>query len=66
MDASRAHMHHKFVVLDGVVLMNGSFNWTRAASTENQENVIITNDETFVRLFQAEFARLWDSFANNH
>eukprot|EP00010_Vexillifera_abyssalis_P000398 CAMPEP_0201553418 /NCGR_PEP_ID=MMETSP0173_2-20130828/27978_1 /ASSEMBLY_ACC=CAM_ASM_000268 /TAXON_ID=218659 /ORGANISM="Vexillifera sp., Strain DIVA3 564/2" /LENGTH=304 /DNA_ID=CAMNT_0047964199 /DNA_START=180 /DNA_END=1091 /DNA_ORIENTATION=- len=27
MDATSAHMHHKFAVIDGTVLVNGSFNW---------------------------------------
>jgi phosphatidylserine/phosphatidylglycerophosphate/cardiolipin synthase-like enzyme len=65
MDHSTAHMHHKFVVLDGQVLLTGSFNWTRAASHDNQENVIITNEQVLVKAFQAEFDRLFVSFANN-
>ena len=28
-DHTPHHMHHKFCILDGSVLMNGSFNWTQ-------------------------------------
>lgn len=31
-DRSSAHMHHKFALFDGQVLINGSYNWTRSAA----------------------------------
>jgi cardiolipin hydrolase len=55
-------MHHKFVIVDGKILVNGSFNWTRNAFTNNQENVIITNNVKMVTAFQAEFEKLWLQF----
>ncbi|CAG5117662.1 unnamed protein product [Candidula unifasciata] len=55
-------MHHKFVVIDEKVLINGSFNWTAQAITGNQENVIITDDDAVSSLFVAEFQRLWEEF----
>ena len=27
-DAASTHMHHKFAIVDGATLINGSFNWT--------------------------------------
>lgn len=35
-----AHMHHKFAVIDGKVVLVGSFNWTRKASEANRENLV--------------------------
>ncbi|XP_013063678.1 uncharacterized protein LOC106052778 [Biomphalaria glabrata] len=55
-------MHHKFVIVDEKILINGSFNWTYQAITGNQENVIITDDIAVTSLFKAEFQRLWDEF----
>jgi phosphatidylserine/phosphatidylglycerophosphate/cardiolipin synthase-like enzyme len=54
-----AHMHHKYAVFDGRTLMNGSFNWTRSASEQNEENLIVTNDAVLVTAFAARFEILW-------
>ena len=62
-DRSSAHMHHKFCVFDEVRLVTGSFNWTRAASGENNENLLLTTEPTLVSAFLAEFKRLWARFA---
>lgn len=62
-DATDAHMHHKFGLFDGHFLLTGSYNWTRSAYRENEENVVITNDPHLVRRFQAQFDSLWEQLA---
>ena len=52
-------MHHKFALVDGSQLVNGSFNWTRHAIAGNSENVVITRCQRLVAAFSAEFDRLW-------
>lgn len=61
-DDGPSHMHHKFAVIDGRLLLNGSFNWTRSASIENYENVQITDLPKIVQKFSDEFASLWTRF----
>ena len=58
-DRSRYHMHHKFAVFDGTLLLNGSYNWTRGAAENNEENFIITSDRRLVEEFSAAFDKLW-------
>ena len=65
-DKTEYCMHHKFCVIDGHILMNGSFNWTRAAVLGNQENVIITNASPLVTQFQQQFEKLWKQFGTNY
>ena len=63
LDNSPHHMHHKFAVFDGRVLINGSYNWTRSAAEHNRENVLITRNPELVRPFQREFDKLWKEVA---
>ena len=62
-DKTSAHMHHKFAISDNDHLLNGSYNWTRSASTENNENILVSNNAKLVRSFQNEFNRLWNSLS---
>ncbi len=59
-DSSAQHMHHKFAIIDGERLLNGSYNWTRSAADYNFENLLVTNDEGLVKPFAKEFERLWE------
>jgi len=38
-------MHHKFLVADGTSVATGSFNWTKAAVEENDENLVLFTSE---------------------
>lgn len=59
-DRTPVHMHHKFGVLDGQVLLNGSYNWTRSASRENHENLVISRDPGLITAFEREFEHCWN------
>ena len=62
-DRTEYHMHHKFAVIDQRILINGSFNWTRSASQQNEENILVTGDVLLVREFGERFQQLWKRFA---
>lgn len=64
-DANVAHMHHKFAVIDHRLLLNGSFNWTRQAVLQNQENVMVTDNPQMVQQFAERFDKLWTQYAGN-
>jgi len=60
-DNNPAHMHNKFAVIDGHLLMTGSFNWTRQAVLQNQENVVVQDTPFLVTQFAQRFNALWNS-----
>ena len=62
LDDSPYHMHHKFALVDGRLLANGSFNWTRSATEKNDENLVVTDDANLVRVFGLQFEKLWQQF----
>ena len=43
-DAVHAIMHNKFMVIDGSVVLTGSFNFTKAAEQKNAENLMVIQD----------------------
>ncbi|XP_071961506.1 uncharacterized protein [Antedon mediterranea] len=61
-DLSSFLMHHKFIIIDGIVLLNGSLNWTRHAILGNNENVLVTNEPLIVHPYKGEFEKLWELF----
>eukprot|EP01025_Chloroclados_australasicus_P026660 TRINITY_DN26477_c0_g1_i1.p2 TRINITY_DN26477_c0_g1~~TRINITY_DN26477_c0_g1_i1.p2 ORF type:complete len:189 (+),score=18.27 TRINITY_DN26477_c0_g1_i1:150-716(+) len=63
-DDSPYHMHHKFCIIDGKTLVNGSFNWTRQAVLHNQENIVFVEDQRLIRPFRQKFEQMWKTFKN--
>lgn len=55
---ARGIMHHKFCLLDSKISINGSFNYSLNASTNNVENIQISDDIAIYSQFLSEFERL--------
>lgn len=61
-DRTANHMHHKFAIFDGKILLSGSYNWTRSASQWNEENLLLTSEKRLVEPFRELFDKLWRDF----
>lgn len=61
-DNTDHHMHHKFALFDDAVLLTGSYNWTRSAALNNEENFVISDDRRLIKAFTNEFNSLWAKF----
>jgi phosphatidylserine/phosphatidylglycerophosphate/cardiolipin synthase-like enzyme len=64
-DRTQYHMHHKFAVFDNALLLNGSYNWTRGAAEQNEENFLVLSHQPLVERYQQEFNSLWNSLADD-
>ena len=62
---TKAHMHHKFAIIDNRILINGSFNWTVQAVSSNQENIVVLDSPDLCASFSKEFNKLWENFKDN-
>lgn len=58
-DSDRSLMHHKFLIVDNVKLLTGSYNWTRTGSDINNENILVTTNKKITKAYKKEFKRLW-------
>ena len=58
-DTVKSLMHHKFAIIDNHKIITGSYNWTRTGSEVNNENIVITDNDTIVHAYIMEFDRLW-------
>lgn len=58
-DGNSAIMHNKFTVIDGHEVMTGSYNYTNAATYNNDENLVRLVSSTTNEDFEAEFQRVW-------
>jgi phosphatidylserine/phosphatidylglycerophosphate/cardiolipin synthase-like enzyme len=52
-------LHHKFAVVDAATVLVGSQNWSQAANTINDENLLVIHNPTVAAHFEREFGRLY-------
>lgn len=57
-------MHHKFVVVDGLHVATGSYNWSYTATFRSYEDLAVIRDDAEVAAaFEGEFGRVWHKYA---
>jgi len=59
-EIKRGSLHHKFMLIDGKILITGSYNFTNESEFRNHEAAIFTNNKVLISAFAAEFERLWN------
>jgi phosphatidylserine/phosphatidylglycerophosphate/cardiolipin synthase-like enzyme len=63
LDANPRNMHHKVIVLDGSVVITGSYNFTGSAENKNDEDLLIIRSPELAAAFEAEFRRVFNQAA---
>jgi phosphatidylserine/phosphatidylglycerophosphate/cardiolipin synthase-like enzyme len=54
-DAEHANAHNKIMIIDGEIVITGSFNFTKAAQEKNAENLLIIRDKALVQQYTANW-----------
>jgi phosphatidylserine/phosphatidylglycerophosphate/cardiolipin synthase-like enzyme len=60
-DNNPAFMHDKFAVIDGDVVITGSFNWMNSADEVNDENLLVIVSGNASSAFERDFVFVWQS-----
>jgi phosphatidylserine/phosphatidylglycerophosphate/cardiolipin synthase-like enzyme len=58
-DGNGNTMHHKVMIIDKEVVITGSFNFTKSANDNNDENIIIIRSKAVAQAYLDEFAKMY-------
>ena len=58
-DAVHAIAHNKVIVIDGLTVLTGSFNFTQAAEERNAENLLVIEDRRLAAQYAANWHAHW-------
>ena len=60
-DTNSKLMHDKVLVIDGHIVLTGSFNWSANAENYNNENLVVIDSHWVANIFEDEFERIWNN-----
>ncbi len=60
LDGNEGLMHHKVILLDGCIVIAGSYNFSRSAEEKNDENVLVLRNCALGEQFTREFWRIYE------
>jgi phosphatidylserine/phosphatidylglycerophosphate/cardiolipin synthase-like enzyme len=60
LDGNPRNMHHKVMIIDGEVVVTGSYNFTANAETRNDENLLVIYSSRIASQYMVEFQRVYD------
>jgi phosphatidylserine/phosphatidylglycerophosphate/cardiolipin synthase-like enzyme len=57
-DGNKYTMHHKVIIIDGQTVITGSFNFTKAADTANDDNILVLHSPGVASFYEQEYQRV--------
>jgi phosphatidylserine/phosphatidylglycerophosphate/cardiolipin synthase-like enzyme len=61
LDSNPALMHDKLAIVDGHIMITGSYNWTSAANNSNNENLVVIDDPRWAQAFEWQFQSVYST-----
>jgi len=59
-DTNSDLMHNKVMIVDGLIVLTGSFNWSTSGEESNNENLIVINSTYIAGIYEEEFREIWN------
>lgn len=59
LDGNPRSMHHKVIIIDGKIVVTGSYNFSRSAEEKNDENTLIIHNTEIAAQYKIEFDRIF-------
>jgi len=59
LDGNLRNMHHKVIIIDGQIVVTGSYNFSASAEDRNDENLLVIHNAQIAALYKIEFDRVF-------
>ncbi|MBL8094465.1 MAG: DUF1669 domain-containing protein [Anaerolineales bacterium] len=59
LDGNQYNLHTKAIIVDSAIVVFGSYNFSRNAEEQNNENALIVHSPELAATFEAEFQKVW-------
>jgi phosphatidylserine/phosphatidylglycerophosphate/cardiolipin synthase-like enzyme len=59
LDSLRGDMHHKVILIDRAIVVTGSYNFSRSAEEQNDENLLILHAPKVAAEYLIEFDQIF-------
>jgi phosphatidylserine/phosphatidylglycerophosphate/cardiolipin synthase-like enzyme len=59
LDSNPHLMHDKVAVIDGHIILTGSFNWSAAGNNDNNENLVVLDSQAWSAAFEIQFQQIY-------
>lgn len=59
LDGEEGSMHNKVLIIDGEIVVTGSYNFSANAEKRNDENLLVIHDIVVASKYMEEFHRIW-------
>lgn len=60
LDGEEGNMHNKVLIIDGEIVVTGSYNFSANAELRNDENLLVIHSSAVASMYMEEFQKIWD------
>jgi phosphatidylserine/phosphatidylglycerophosphate/cardiolipin synthase-like enzyme len=60
LDGEEGNMHNKVLIIDGEIVVTGSYNFSANAEKRNDENLLVIHATEVASMYMEEFQRIWE------